>query len=386
MAADNKRWSLALGIFGVCLITGFTVLLLDADGQWALLSLLVGALLVAYIAARSGVAARIEDAFSSHCRFMSWTIVLAFLVVLAVFCQDPFSLLLLATLLLYFVVCLGLNIQLGYCGVINFAGAAFFGVGSYTAAVMTTHTQWPHLVVLLSGGVMASLVGALLLLPVLRTRGHYAALVTIAFGILSRTFIEVNQTLGGAQGLKVPGVQIFGWSLNDNIDIGDLSISSYVSYAVFAFILAALALIITKRLERSWIGLNFDAVRIDETAAATFGINIARWKITAFTIGNFFAGVAGALFAMMTGFVAPSNFTFSDSLILISIVMLGGIGNAWGILPAAAIVLLVPEKLQAIQEYRFLLYAIVIILILLFRPQGLFPRRVRNYFSRQVEK
>ena len=112
-----------------------------------------------------------------------------------------------------------------------------------------------------------------------------------------------------------------------------------------------------RRLERSWIGLNLDAMRLDETAAACFGLDIARWKITAFTLGNFLIGIAGALFGMVGGFVAPNNYTFADSLILVSILLLGGIGNPWGVVVATVIVVVVPEKLQTIQEYRFLLYA-----------------------------
>jgi ABC-type branched-subunit amino acid transport system permease subunit len=174
-------------------------------------------------------------------------------------------------------------------------------------------------------------------------------------------------------------MQILGWKLNDGPALFGVSFSFYVNYVILAFALVAGMFILTRRIKRSWIGLSLDAVRIDETAASTFGVHIARWKITAFIIGNLFAGIAGAFFAMMTSFVAPANFTFADSLILLSIVVLGGIGNLWGILPAAAIVLLLPEKLQAIQEYRFLLYAVAVILILLFRPQGMFPRRLRSF-------
>jgi ABC-type branched-subunit amino acid transport system permease subunit len=122
-----------------------------------------------------------------------------------------------------------------------------------------------------------------------------------------------------------------------------------------------------------------DAIRLDETASACFGIDLARWKITAFTVGNFLAGVAGALFGMMLGFIAPTNFTFADGLIMVSIILLGGIGNPWGVVTAAAIVIVLPEKLQIIQEYRFLLYALMVILILRFRPQGLLPRELRRY-------
>ena len=261
----------------------------------------------------------------------------------------------------------------------NFAGASFLGVVAYTAAVLTTHTNLPHLLVLLAGGATAALLGCILLLPVLRTRGHYAALVTIAFGILFRSFLEVNDTLGGPQGLKVPGMVILGWNLSEGITAFGMTFSFYVNYIVLAFALMLGAFIVASRMDRSWLGLSMDAVRIDETAASTFGIHIVRWKITAFIIGNLFAGMAGALFAVMTAFVAPANFTFGDSLIMLSVIVLGGIGSLWGILPAAAIVLLLPEKLQAIQEYRYLLYAVAVILILLFRPQGMFPRQLRKF-------
>jgi len=263
--------------------------------------------------------------------------------------------------------------------VLNFAGAAFFGIGCYTSAVMTLHTSVPHLLILLAGGVMAAAIGSILILPVLRTYSHYSAVVTIAFGLLFKIFLEVNDALGGPQGLRVRGMNVLGWKFNSNIVIGGFEISFYVNYIVLGLVLLALAFTFVRRVERSWIGLNLDAVRLDETAASCFGLNITRWKITAFTLGNFLVGVAGALFAMMLGFIAPTNFTFGDSLILVSIVLLGGIGNPWGLVVATAILIVVPEKLQAIQEYRFLLFASIVILILLFRPEGLLPRPLRTY-------
>ncbi len=286
----------------------------------------------------------------------------------------------LCTVLLFVVACLGLNIQAGYCGIVNFAGASFFGTGAYTAAVLAAMPGMPQALVLVAGGVIAALVGSLLILPVLRTHGYYAALITIAFGILFSTFLEVNNALGGPQGLKLPGINLFGWVFNHDVVIKGVTISFYMNYLVLSVALAALAFMFVRRIERSWIGLNFDAVRLDETAAATFGVGIARWKIIAFTFGNILCGIAGAVYAMMQGFIAPNNFTFGDSLIMVSILILGGIGNPLGIVPAAAIIIMVPQKLQFIQEYRFLLYGLLVILILLFRPEGLLPRRVRNYF------
>jgi ABC-type branched-subunit amino acid transport system permease subunit len=149
---------------------------------------------------------------------------------------------------------------------------------------------------------------------------------------------------------------------------------------IFALALCVLAFVIVRRLERSWIGVSMDMVRTDEVAAAVFGVSIARLKVIAFMLGNFLVGVAGAVYGMMTSYVAPTNFTFGDSLILVSMLLLGGLGNPWGILPAAALILILPEKLQFIQEYRFLIYGIVIIFILLFRSQGILPRSIRVFF------
>jgi ABC-type branched-subunit amino acid transport system permease subunit len=233
---------------------------------------------------------------------------------------------------------------------------------------------------LLVGGLMAALIGCLLLLPVLRTRGHYAAVVTIAFALLFKTFLEVSDVLGGPQGLQVRSMELFGWSFNNNIEIGGVELSFYSSYFATSLLILIGAFVLVRRLERSWIGLNLDALRLDETAAQCFGLNVVRWKVTAFLLGNFLIGIAGALQGMVVGFVQPNSFTFADSLIFVSILLLGGIGNPWGVAVATIIVVIVPEKLQVIQEYRFLLYAALVMMVLLFRPEGLLPRPVRNYF------
>ncbi|MEK7245743.1 MAG: branched-chain amino acid ABC transporter permease [Pseudomonadota bacterium] len=359
--------------------TLFAVVFMWAETEAHVLAVIAAGAACAWAARRFGVYARAARIFATREKVLDWGAIAGMLVLLAVFHEEHFPLLMTATVLLYLVACLGLNIQFGYAGVLNFAAAAFFGVGGYTAAVLVRHTGIPHPIVLLIGGAMAALIGLVLVLPVLRTRGHYAAVITIAFAILFRTFLEVNDALGGPQGLKLPALQIFGWNFNRNFEIAGIGLSFYVNYVLLALALAAVAFALTRRLERSWIGLTLDAVRLDETAAACFGVNLARWKALSFTLGNFMAGVAGAVYALMLGFIAPSNFTFGDSLIMVSIVLLGGIGNPWGVVLASAIVVVLPEKLQLIQEYRFILYATMVILVLLFRPEGLLPRRLRVY-------
>jgi len=376
----DKSKDMLIGLTAIVLGSVFLITFIAIESQVGILALIGMTAIAVVVSARMGISKRISEAFSSNEALMNGTVIVALLVVTVWFREDHFPLLMIATVMLYLTACLGLNIQFGYTGVVNFSGAAFFGVGCYTAAVLNQHTAIPHLMVVVLGGVAAALVGSILILPVLRTRGHYAAVVTIAFGILFKTFLEVNDTLGGPQGLKVPGMEVLGWNFNSNIEIGDeIELSFYLNYVAIGLILSVLAFALTRRVERSWVGLSLDAVRLDETVAACFGINIRRWKITAFTLGNVLVGMAGAVFAMMLGFIAPTNFAFGDSLILVSIVLLGGMGSPWGTVVAAGLVILLPEKLQAIQEYRFLLYAIVVILILLFRPQGLLPRGLRAY-------
>jgi ABC-type branched-subunit amino acid transport system permease subunit len=372
------RASVWPGIAALVLATVYVTALLAVEAQRLIMALLALAIVAAIAANRLGLLAPVGRSFADRENVLGVLAILAGCAVAAYFREDHFVLLLVVTILLYTVATLGLNIQFGYAGVLNFAGASFFGIGAYTSAVLNAHTAVPHLLVLLLGGLLAALIGSLLLLPVLRTRGHYAALVTIAFALLLKTFLEVNDVLGGPQGLQVKGMSILGWSFNDNIAIGGIDLSFYMSYFAVSMVLLVGAFILVRRLERSWIGLNLDALRLDETAASCFGLNIARWKITAFTLGNFLIGIAGALFGMVGGFVAPNNYTFADSLILVSIILLGGIGNPWGVAVATVIVVVVPEKLQTIQEYRFLLYALLVIVVLLFRPEGLLPRPVRR--------
>jgi ABC-type branched-subunit amino acid transport system permease subunit len=380
MAAEKPDAPASPALAALTSATVYLAALLAAERQAVIIALLAAGIAGIAGAASLGLLERVSRSFAAHENAFGGYAVLAALAVAGVFHNNHFVLLLMVTVLLYSVATLGLNVQFGYAGVVNFAGASFFGIGAYTSAVLNAQANIPPLVVILIGGLLAALVGSLLLLPVLRTRGHYAAVVTIAFALLFKTFLEVNDVLGGPQGMQVKPMTLFGWSFNDGIEIGSVSASFYLNYFLLSLLLLSGAFVLVQRLERSWIGLNLDALRLDETAAGCFGLNVARWKVTAFLIGNFLIGIAGALFGMVGGFVAPNNYTFADSLILVSILLLGGIGNPWGLVVATIVVVVVPEKLQTLQEYRFLLYALMVIAVLLFRPEGLLPRPVRRYF------
>jgi ABC-type branched-subunit amino acid transport system permease subunit len=352
------------GIVAAVAVTAYAAAFLLSESQGLILALLVGGAVAAGLAVRVGAHRAVARSLAAHGRLGH---------------DDHYALFLVATILLYVVAVLGLNVQLGFTGLINFSCASFFGIGGYTAAMLGGHTGVPPLVILACGGVTAAVVGSILLLPVLRTSGHYSALVTMAFALLFKVFMEVNDAFGGPQGVDVAPMRLFGWDFSSDVEIGSYTGSFYLPYVLLALALAVGAFVLVRRIERSWIGLSLDAVRVDEVAGACFGIDIRRWKITAFTAGNFLAGVSGALYAMMLAYISPANFTFADSLIFLSILLLGGIGSSWGVVLATAVVVVVPEKFQVIQEYRFIIYSSLVLLMILFRPMGLLPRKVRAY-------
>jgi ABC-type branched-subunit amino acid transport system permease subunit len=375
MAAPSPWPALAFA----AVATLYGIFFLGAESERAVGALLAIAAVAVMLAARFGLVDRVRASIGGNERSFQAAVVAGVLLAALWFHEEHFVILMMTTALLLMVAALGLTIQFGYAGIVNFAGAAFLGIGCYTAAVITKYTPLPTVVTLPLGGLVAALIGSILILPVLRTRGHYAALITIAFGILFKVFLEVNDTLGGPQGIQVKPLVLLGWNFNSPILIGGFATSFYFSYLAAALLLLVLSFALVRRIERSWIGLSMDAIRLDEIASACYGLNLARWKVLAFTLGNFLAGAAGAVYGHVLGFIAPNNFTFGDSLILVSIVLLGGIGNPWGVTVAAAFVVILPEKFQVIQEYRFVLYAALVIVILLFRPEGLLPRRLREY-------
>jgi ABC-type branched-subunit amino acid transport system permease subunit len=371
----------AFAVAAVTILLGlvFAIVFMEQESDVAVISLIALAAVAAWAGTRAGVAARVSEAAVERPGGIALLVAAGMAVLMGVFVEDHFPLLMLATVMIYATVALGLNVQFGYTGVVNFAGAAFFGIGAYTSAKVAS-SGLPPILSLPLGAMFAAVIGLLLVIPVVRTRGHYAAVVTIAFSVLFKTFLEVNDALGGPQGLSVGAMKLFGWDFGDGPTMFGVDASFYLNYALMALAMLSLVFVLVRRLERSWLGLSLDAVRLDETGAACYGIGIRRSKIFAFVLGNAIIGLAGALYGCMQGYVAPTSFTFSDSLILVAIVLLGGMGSPWGTILAAAIVVILPEKLQAIQEYRFLLFSAVVIAILLFRPAGLLPRGVRRYF------
>jgi ABC-type branched-subunit amino acid transport system permease subunit len=246
---QKLRAPLLPGVVALALSTAYLIALLAAEKQPLIIGLLAFAVVSVLAAHYLGWLNLVSRSFADREDVLGVYAILAACVVAAFFHDNHFVLLLFVTVLLNTVATLGLNIQFGYAGVLNFAGASFFGIGAYTSAVLSTYSAVPHLLVLLIGGMLAALIGSLLLFPVLRTRGHYAALVTIAFALLLKTFLEVNDVLGGPQGMQVKGMSILGWSFNDNFEIGKIEMSFYINYFVVSMLLLTGTFVLVRRLE-----------------------------------------------------------------------------------------------------------------------------------------
>ncbi len=278
------------------------------------------------------------------------------------------------TALMYVMLGLGLNIVIGLGGILHLGYIAFFLVGSYSYALLNIHFGLNFWLALPVGGFLALILGILIAVPVLRLRGDYLAIVTLAFGEITRIVVENWSSLtGGPSGIRsIPRPQIPGVELS-------LIDTAKLVYFIMV-VLAALTIFITIRLKDSRIGRALIAMREDEIACRSMGINTTRMKVIAFALGSVFAGVAGVVFAANTTFINPASFTIWESIIVLCIVVLGGMGSIPGVVVAALVLKLLPEYLRAFTEYRMLVFGAVLIIMMIFKPDGLLPEK-RKFYS-----
>src|SRR5688572_12306720 len=303
--------------------------------------------------------------------------------------------------LLFIMLALGLNIVVGYAGLLDLGYIAFFAVGAYAYALLASPqfaVHWPFLLLLPLAAVVAAFFGVLLGAPTLRLRGDYLAIVTLGFGEIIRICLNnLNRPYNitnGPQGITlIDPLQLGGLSLAKTHTFAGLTIAPVHSY-YFVFLACALASIfISTRLEDSRIGRAWIAIREDELAAAAMGINTRNVKLLAFAMGATFGGVAGALFSSFQGFISPESFTLLDSIMVLCMVVLGGMGNVAGVVLGAVLLTALPEALRHAaplqqawfgtvyidpSDLRMLLFGLALVLMMLFRPAGLWPSTIRR--------
>ena len=280
---------------------------------------------------------------------------------------DPYHLDVLTGIGINIILAVSLNLVNGYTGQFSLGHAGFMSVGAYLAAAVSVFIA-PRLfgdlsaagagpqgavflLALVVGGLCAALAGLVVGVPSLRLRGDYLALVTLGFGEIIRVIFQNVEVLGGALGLNaIPAYTTIFW--------------------VLAFV--ALTIFVVTCLVHSTYGRGFLATHDDEVAAAAVGLNPTRYKIVAFVIGAFFAGVAGGLYGHFKLTITPTGFDFTKSIEIVVMVILGGMGNTPGVILAAVLLTLLPELLRPIAEYRMIIYSLLLVLLMLLRPQGLF--------------
>ncbi len=324
-----------------------------------------------------------KNVVESFQRAQSVALVVGAIVTLAypfAFGQNTYHMHLLVICLLYSVLAIALNFQLGSANIPNFATGATYGIGAYSSALLALNFDWSFWATLPVAALAATLFGFLIGLPSMRTRDSYLALVTIAFGVIIHQLLNNFEWTGGAQGLiGIPAPVLFGHSFAQPLQLFGTSLPSQANYYYLALLLLLLALVVAHRLHNSHIGLAWNAIRADEVAARSVGINVVWYKVLAFAVDAFLAAFAGVVYAFYIGYIAPDNFTFLVSVTLMTMVIVGGLDNVFGVIVGTFLLTLMPEKLRAFSEYRILFYGVIVIVFLTIRPQGLFPQRMRTY-------
>ena len=268
---------------------------------------------------------------------------------------------------IYVILGLSLNLILGEVGLFNMGHAAFFAIGAYTTAILSTQYGVPLAWLLPLSGIVAGLFAYIVTRPIIHLRGDYLLIVTIGLNEIIRIALINNPwgLTGGPNGLLVMDrFTLFGWSARTPADF------YYLTWGFIVLIVIALV-----RLQNSRIGRAWNYVREDEVAAAAMGIDVRWAKSLAFTLGAGLAGAAGTLYAAKIRIISPDSFTFSESVILFSIVVLGGLGSIPGVIVAAGALMVLPEIFRDFMEYRMLVFGAAMIVMMIFRPQGLWPSR-----------
>ena len=304
--------------------------------------------------------------------------------------------------ILYCFLALGLNIVVGFAGLLDLGYIAFYAVGAYVYALLASphfNVHLPFWVILPIGAAFACLFGVLLGTPTLKLRGDYLAIVTLGFGEIIRIFLNnlsqpVNIT-NGAQGVyMIDPFRIGSFSFAKPEVIAGLSFSGPVKYYYILLAFLVASIVINLRLQDSRIGRAWEAIREDEVAARAMGINTRNIKLLAFAMGASFGGIAGGMFSAIQGFISPESFILTESVMVLSMVVLGGMGNIWGVILGAVLLSFVPEILRytvtPVQEalfgrtlldpevIRMLLFGLALVLMMLFRPAGILPSAVRK--------
>ena len=304
--------------------------------------------------------------------------------------------------LLFVLLSLGLNIVVGFAGLLDLGYIAFYAVGAYVYALLASPHFGLHLpfwIVLPICAMVACMFGVLLGAPTLKLRGDYLAIVTLGFGEIVRIFLNnlsepINLTNGPKGIATIDSISVLGLNFGATTRWGDFAVDGLIKYYYLLLVILIIVIVVNMRLQNSRIGRAWEAIREDELAARSMGINTTSMKLLAFAMGASFGGVAGGVFASIQGFISPESFTLTESVMILSMVVLGGMGNIWGVVLGAVLLSFVPEILRYTVEpaqkalfgrqiieaevLRMLLFGFAMVGMMLYRPAGLLASAVRK--------
>jgi len=321
---------------------------------------------VGYVSVAAAVA--IGSFLLARTRLFIVIFLLAALSVLPFVAGDQYWLRVTVTLGIFVLLALGLNIIVGFAGVLDLGFVAFYGIGAYAAALLMLKLQWPFWAALPVAVAAAALAGVLRGLPTLRLSGDYLAIVTLCFGEIARiTFVNwVSLTNGpmGLRGLTAPRIGAFSFGF-------DVTRGGYARYYFLILAFVACGVYVAHRLRYSRAGRALLAIRENELAAAAMGVHLAHYKILAYAVGAAFGGAAGAYFASFNLFVSPNSFVFFESAIILCMVVVGGMGSIGGAALGAILLGAFPELLRFLAEWRYMIFGVLMVVVAVFRPRGL---------------
>lgn len=363
--------------------------------RWgSLLSMGIGSFVMAtlwrYLLERKNNKSSSSETITIQMKIMEWAnnnpkikpialIAVSLFVLFFPFLSGMYQTSIMTTALMYIVLGLGLNIVVGLGGLLHLGYAAFYAVGAYTYALLNFHFGINFWICLPIGAGLATIMGILLAIPVLRLRGDYLAIVTLGFGEVTRIVLENwNEFSFGPSGVaNIPRPDFFGISMKLQ------TATIYIYFIMIAMVI--FTIFVVRRLENSRMGRAWIAMREDEIASEAMGIDITKSKITTFALGAFWAGMVGVIFAAKTTFINPASFTLWESVMILCVVVIGGMGSILGVVVGALILILLPEYLRAFSEYRMLIFGAILVIMMVFRPGGIINNIRKIYKFKPAE-
>lgn len=320
------------------------------------------------------------ESFLDKYKIPVWAIVGVLLLAIPFFGFSQYIMRIFIMIGIYSMLGIGLNILTGYTGQVSLGNAGFFAIGAYTSALLMLRFNVPFLVAMLAGAALSALCGLLLGLPSLRLTGSYLTIVTLGFGeIVKMVIVNWDPVTNGTLGLKnIPKPSFFGF---------DLTLANNGLYYLMLGLLLAVS-VACVCIIRSNTGRAFQAIKEDEMAATMMGIRTMRFKVLSFVLSAFITGIAGAFYASMVGYIDANSFTFDVSVLIISVVIVGGMGTMRGMFLGAALLIAFPEVSRALMDYRFVVYGLLLVVMMRFRPQGIlgWKSQMPYRLSKQTQK